>query len=66
MEENLSIKSKSSRAEGVQEVVWSKALSTPKPHNWLSNNNDETFLAMQCCPLKPDMLAYQTDYNELL
>lgn len=47
MEENISIKNKIStarctRSVGVQEVVWSQALRTPKPGNWLSNDNDET------------------------
>lgn len=65
MEENVSIKNKISRAEGVQEVVWSKALWIPKPRNWLSNDNDETFLSMQYRPLKPDMLVYKTAYNQL-
>lgn len=56
---------KISRAKSMQEVVWSKALRTSKPSNWMSNDNAESLLAMQYCPLKLKMLLYETAYIQL-
>lgn len=63
--ENTNIWNKISRAEDVQEVVWSIALRTSKPGNWMSNDNAENLLAMQYCPLKLKMLLYETTYSQL-